>query len=278
MLYLLLILFFAQAIECMFNADGQPTLKFRQQLDALGFVPEQKYPEFDRYHIKNIYTQLYPVFFRDNDHLEYYRDGGVPTHSISNEQAKSYLDIEYGDRKAFVTQENADAALVPCGVMPTMVKRFKSLKTYFDRGCHVKNIYFLMADATFQDSIKEALEKHPAYRLLLEKVAVHMVIAGKNVEVFETCLTRLPKEFAADNESYIIVTDPNLAYKNETIARARLSQKYQGIVAVPFTDWQEEMELFRYNDHRAWAYSDLNFKVRAIKTQIEKEFPQLIEK
>lgn len=258
--------------------NGYITPRFKRQLELVGIVSKQFFPEYDPYHVINVdqHLQTNGCFQKDWD---LYKNGGSSTFKITYAQATAFLDDEYSDREMIMPREKgngASNAIFPCGVEATMRKRFISLRESIEKGFKYDIIHFITLNTTNAEEVKQIMTEKQ-YQELLEGIKVNIVIAESNDNIFEKGLGMLAANPSLGNE-YVIITDPTLAPKVEGIATSILKdRKCLGIASAPIKDWKIDMNLYGYESslksHEsaviAWASSAWNFKARQVNTEMK---------
>lgn len=254
--------------------SGCISTHFKKQLDLVGIVSKQHFPEHDRDHIVNVNHELEAIgcFQRD---LDFYKKGGLSSFRMSYAQAAAFLDDDYSDREIIMPREKRVAnAIFPCGVEATTHKRFHSLHESLQQGYNYDFIHFIVKN----NDGKEELERliNAQYQDLLSGIKFDITIADAEVNIFERGI-RLLSQNASLGQEYVIITDPTFATKVEMIASSLLTDRVcMGIASAPIKDWKVDMNLYGYEaalgSHEkaaiAWASSAWNFKSRQVNTEL----------
>ncbi len=259
--------------QTLFNLNtGIIEPMFKRQLELVGIVSKQIFSDYNADHVMNVNEVLQKngCFQRDFD---LYKNGGTSEFKITVKQAKVFLDHDYSHRSEVMpTQKSIPHAVFPCGVEPTMHKRFNSLKESMDKGYQYQNIHFIMKDSAAKAEVSAMVDKE--YKELLKNVSVNFVVADTDLNIFEEGLATLDDQLKA---GYAIISDASFASKVGTIAtRVLPGVPFHGIASSPIKDWTREMNLFGYNKALgspekaavAWAQSAWNFKARQVHSEM----------
>ncbi|MEC7839833.1 MAG: hypothetical protein VX777_07320 [Chlamydiota bacterium] len=254
-----------------FNLDsGYPTPFFQELLNKAKIVFENN----TDYFIENVNDHLQSCgCFQKN--FELYRDGGDSAFKLTYEQAIDILNLEQAQETVTMPREKIQAdAVFLCGVKPTVVGRFKSLKAAIDNGYNISTIHFISGNEEHKALVKSLVENE--YQGLIGDRDVTYTVAIDSSAIFESGLKDIESQIS---DNYMIISDPKFASKVEGIAiRAIPSRHSIGVASVPpFSSWNERVKAFGYTVEKlgseekatiALARSSWNFIARAVHAEL----------
>jgi len=245
---------------------GEVTLDFKKQLDLIGIVSKQFFPEYEPNHIFNVNETLKTngCFQRDYD---YYKKGNKSNLKISYEQAKQYLDDDYLRKKTILpnpTSEIIDGVMLSGldsnSLRGALHKRLNGLKESINaRSLNFRRIYVWCNSKTIKTLSEEFIREH----------------FKKEFDGIEFCYSTDDIEKSI-LKHYVLISDGtrnNVEFLHlQEVLKEHICL---GIASVPI-DWKEEMNLYGYETALgslekatiAFASSSWNFKAHQVETEL----------
>ncbi len=268
------------ASAMLFDEHGMCTPQLREQLKIIGFIPEQKYADFDPYHAVNVDAGMQKYFFKKDQ--DFYKNGGLSEHPLSYEQAQIFLDTLYAQQKeTFPDQKENFDIIALGGVKPTLKISIKALRTLADSEYSFNKIFLCVGNEKVKEEFIKLANKEKN-KSFFDAHPIEYIVADQELKAAETCFNKIKAISDIDKQlasHYVILDDPVFSGKIRSLAESIFQTQHRcvGTASLSTNDWKELMKIYGYNkilpDQEtatiAYALSQLQFKARAVNSYVQ---------
>lgn len=226
-------------------ATGMASKRFLNQLQLVGLISEQFFPNYDSNHVYNINQLLCDKECYQKDY-NFYKNAGISKFNPTFAQSQAFIEDAFQHLETIMPRDKqlADAVFVTA-VPATMRYQFDALKESIEKGCSYETIHFIIKNS---EEKKQLRLLRTEYQNILSNIDINYVKIETNENALEFGLKALLNAKSLKNP-YVIITHSTFAAKAEKIAISTLnSHTCIGIASVPEKDWKKDMENYGYND------------------------------